>query len=812
MVVQSTAGAAGKAESRKPFDPLQNPFLAPFVTDQGTIFVKQTPRHHLVDGLAVLRLARALPLEADVRFVPVVPPVVWDYSLPHLLRKWVGWRLGLDGHILVPRSEARFRLGETLPEDLVPVAQQGELRNLEREFLQEEGSSLEPHEMAKASAFLLALQGDQERPDEAVPFELPDHCSLLFADRPALEASPARFRELFHDAGYPNRFAWQRPETPGPRGPDVYTLVDRQAGTRWYTNLSMSRKVDYGFIFLQRVTLHSPRYVLMLSGGTSLGTWAAAHIVTDAHLLTQIGGLAPLDKLAMPVEIAFRVDLGKGAHGPHELSASNIELLDWSVGEKLPATVSEHLYGTRSRWNIFGQTDQEPELPLASGEKNLFTLDHVHGAVPLSENSSEVEQFCERPYMLGGPLVGQAVETLRRIVADRFDQLRSEDSTARLPDLPMAKLSVERLEFERGVYRALADPAFERASAGRVLTIRRNQRRELPRTSARPALLIVGPNGTGKELAARIFHDAWLHCFEPHPLGGARPLTEHQLVTLGPRQRFQGCCRFVARNLRVITETLAQPQLEGIFPDRGVHGNDLGPFIQAGLGVVFLDEVGDATLDTQVRLLRILQEREVQPVMCPVNIPIACCIVAATEQPLERMVLERTFRAALLARLAGYQVALSPLSERLEDVPLLLLADLIQKSSGAFRRLRISASALAVLLSRRFDLNTRELHAISNRLRTERLRKRPGVAELKELREDSPERDFVVRWEHLDSLGLVPGRTSEFHRRRGNECVELDNSRQLVFEPSRKLFELLCPPSRRPTLTTTAEGSTSDAA
>jgi transcriptional regulator with GAF, ATPase, and Fis domain len=130
----------------------------------------------------------------------------------------------------------------------------------------------------------------------------------------------------------------------------------------------------------------------------------------------------------------------------------------------------------------------------------------------------------------------------------------------------------------------------------------------------------------------------------------------------------------------------------------------------AGEGTIFLDEIGDTTIDFQAKLLRVLQEREYYPVGAEVPSPAKARVIAATHRDLEAMVAETEFRADLYYRLRVVEISLPPLRERASDIPLLAEHYLRRSAGVAGRRPAIlSDEALHVLLGHPWPGNVREL-------------------------------------------------------------------------------------------------------
>ncbi len=196
-------------------------------------------------------------------------------------------------------------------------------------------------------------------------------------------------------------------------------------------------------------------------------------------------------------------------------------------------------------------------------------------------------------------------------------------------------------------------------------------------------VLILGESGTGKELVART-----IHAFGPN---AQKPFLPVDCGSLVP--------------------TLIESELFGYVKGAytGANRSKDGLLVAAEGGTVFLDEIGELTLDLQSKLLRALQEREVRPVGATHRVPIKARIVAATNRDLASMVEKGTFRKDLFYRLNVVNLRLPSLRARREDIPLLAahFLDRISRERGA--KFTLSDEALRTMMRYDWPGNVREL-------------------------------------------------------------------------------------------------------
>lgn len=198
------------------------------------------------------------------------------------------------------------------------------------------------------------------------------------------------------------------------------------------------------------------------------------------------------------------------------------------------------------------------------------------------------------------------------------------------------------------------------------------------------SVIIYGESGTGKELIAHAVHTQSTRRERP----------------------------FVKLNCVAIPEGLLESELfgheKGSFT--GAVSQKKGKFELANSGTIFLDEIGDMTLTTQAKILRVLQEREFERVGGTKTVQVDVRIITATNKDLQKAVEEKQFREDLYFRLNVVPIYLPPLRDRKEDIPL-LVEHFLKEASERVKRLisGISPDALHMLVAYRWPGNVREL-------------------------------------------------------------------------------------------------------
>jgi DNA-binding NtrC family response regulator len=289
--------------------------------------------------------------------------------------------------------------------------------------------------------------------------------------------------------------------------------------------------------------------------------------------------------------------------------------------------------------------------------------------------------------------VRTAVEALKRGAYDYITKPFDVDDILMVVQRALEKRALERqvLVLRSALAPAGVDSAdgFE-GLVGRHPEMVRIYQRITQIASTPTTILITGESGTGKELVARAIHQ---------------------------RSGRSGQA-FVAINVAAIPDTLVESELfgheKGAFT--GAHARRLGKFELAHGGTLFLDEIGSLRLDLQTKLLRALQEREIERLGGVRPVPVDVRVLAATNVNLRQAVRDRTFREDLYYRLDVVPVHVPPLRDRREDIPRLVQHFVRKFARECHRDVRaVSAGALDALTRYDWPGNVRELENVIQR-------------------------------------------------------------------------------------------------
>ena len=197
-------------------------------------------------------------------------------------------------------------------------------------------------------------------------------------------------------------------------------------------------------------------------------------------------------------------------------------------------------------------------------------------------------------------------------------------------------------------------------------------------------VMIIGESGTGKELVARAIHDISTRREKP----------------------------FIKVNCAALSESLLESELfghnKGAFT--GADKTRIGRFEAAHGGTIFLDEIGDIPLSTQVKLLRTLEEKEIERVGDHTAIKTDVRLVSATNQNLERLIEAQRFREDLYFRINVFPITCPPLRDRLEDIPMIIQNFIQQNVAKSGKKISaLTPEAMAVMTAYEWPGNVREL-------------------------------------------------------------------------------------------------------
>jgi DNA-binding NtrC family response regulator len=331
----------------------------------------------------------------------------------------------------------------------------------------------------------------------------------------------------------------------------------------------------------------------------------------------------------------------------HHMTRASILLVDdeegilKTLGRALREEGHEVLAVTRAR---------EAERLLAARSFDLLVVDNrmpERSGLDMIRDLAASTSEDERPevvMMTAHATVESAIEAMK---LGAFDYLQKPFEVDELLVVARRALEHQRLRTQHRYLLSERDEEFNHYGiVGRSRAIQDLIRKLELVAQSKSTVLVTGETGTGKELAARAIHD----------------------------RSAQRDMPLIKVNCAAIPETLLESELfghvKGAFT--GAVSSKKGKFVLADGGTIFLDEIGTMSPALQAKLLRVLQEREVEPLGAEQTQSVDLRVIAATNRDLRRMVTEGTFQEDLFYRLSVIPIAIPPLRERREDIPALV--------------------------------------------------------------------------------------------------------------------------------------------
>ena len=306
------------------------------------------------------------------------------------------------------------------------------------------------------------------------------------------------------------------------------------------------------------------------------------------------------------------------------------------------------------------------------------------GEEPLSENLKNVVEESGEPSQSEPRLFYRSITPVRNNQGDSAGNVVSYRDMSKEVEIQQMKAEVHRLRAELDTIHSFDEIVGKSQNMQPMFALMQRA------AESDITVLISGESGTGKELVARAIH-------------------YNSDRKAGP---------FITVNCAAIPETLIESELfgheRGAFT--GATTKRIGKFEHANRGTIFFDEIGDMQWVLQAKLLRVLQERQIQRVGGTANIPINIRVLTATNQNLESAVEAGTFRKDLFYRIATFPIEVPPLKDRREDIPLLANYFLKKYAESMTKSIKaISPDASRLLMQYDFPGNVRELENIIER-------------------------------------------------------------------------------------------------
>src|SRR6476659_2377376 len=306
------------------------------------------------------------------------------------------------------------------------------------------------------------------------------------------------------------------------------------------------------------------------------------------------------------------------------------------------------------------------KMPGMNGLETLAEIRKVDEAVPVA--------------MISGH--GTITDAMQATRLGAFDFIEKPFTSERVLVTVAKWLDVRELKQENRELKLAMESRYE--IVGQSPALRRVLESVKKAAPTNATVLLLGESGVGKELVARTIH-------RNSPRAGQR---------------------FVQVNCAAIPEELIESELfgheKGSFT--GATEKQIGKFEQADRGTIFLDEVADMSAKTQAKVLRVLQEGEVERLGSARTLTVDVRVIAATNQDLEQEIEQGSFREDLYFRLSVIPIRVPPLRDRRDDIPALVrhFADLFSRDNNR-RPQRFTAAALEYLQKARWKGNVREL-------------------------------------------------------------------------------------------------------
>ena len=325
----------------------------------------------------------------------------------------------------------------------------------------------------------------------------------------------------------------------------------------------------------------------------------------------------------------------------------------------------------------------------AAGDFEVVLLDIWLSAMDGLEALSRMQSLPRPPLVIIISGHGNIESAVRATKLGAFDFVEKPLSLERIVVLVRNAVQQRRLEEENQLLRAELGQRYQVIGASVPMKALRQQIAVTAPTNGR--VLIYGESGTGKELVARALHAA-------------------SLRSKGP---------FVEMNCAAIPEELIESELFGHVKGSftGATEDKIGKFQKSDGGTLFLDEVGDMSLRTQSKVLRVLEQQRFEPVGSNQTVTVDVRVLAATNKNLQQEIARGAFRQDLFYRLNVIPFFVPPLRDRKEDIPVLARYFLAEFSEAYGRRNKeISDTAVEILMRYPWPGNVRELRNLVERL------------------------------------------------------------------------------------------------